>query len=58
MDITVDDWNTLVSHTRELDKVSSQKSGIIQEQKETIATLKKQNKVLKARLDAIKLACQ
>jgi HKD family nuclease len=57
VEVRVEDWNCLVSHSQELDIISHQKSNIIREQKETIATLKKQNKELKARLEAIKLAC-
>jgi len=57
VEVRVEDWNCLVSHSQELDIISHQKSNIIQEQKETIATLKKQNKELKARLEAIKVAC-
>jgi HKD family nuclease len=57
VEVRVEDWNCLVSHSQELDIISHQKSNIIREQKETIATLKKQNKELKARLEAIKVAC-
>jgi HKD family nuclease len=57
VEVRVQDWNCLVSHSQELDIISHQKSNIIREQKETIATLKKENKELKARLEAIKVAC-
>lgn len=55
--ITIKEWNTLVEHAKELDKISQQKSKELQGQKERIATLKKENKELKARLEAIKVAC-
>lgn len=55
--ITIEAWNTLVERARELDKISRQKSEIIEVQKVNIANLKQEVKKLKARLDAIRQAC-
>ena len=55
--LSIEDYNLLVEHTRDLDLVSRQKSDMLNKQRETITKLQKENKNYKARIEAIKKAC-
>lgn len=55
--LSIEDYNLLVEHARDLDRVSRQKTDMLNKQRETIAKLQKENKNYKARIEAIKQAC-